>query len=459
MLQFLSYVILGVWSLGLSVAMERKPNVILILADDLGYQDLGCYGHPLIRTPVLDGLAKEGVRLTGFHAGATVCTPSRMALVTGMYPVRLGWLQGVVGYKMGLRDGLNPEAVTIGEVFKKAGYVTAISGKWHIGSLPECRPHRQGFDSAYYLPLSNNQTNEIWREDEIVEKPFDNRLLTEQFTDEAIGFIKKHRASPFFLYLPYSAPHFPVEPHPDWKGRSKFGDYGDVVEELDHSIGRVMKELKTLGIDQQTLVVFASDNGPQKGQAAKAEPFRGQKWSPLEGGTRVPCIVHFPGVLPAGRECDTLVSAMDLLPTLARACGIDWKGAAEIDGMDLWDSLLGKDGAIGRSELLHWHGMESEPQAIRVGDWKLFFDRRHALGGLGAEAGTPDQLARLAAYQEAAELDSVKRPFLVNLREDPGETIDLSGKFPDKVEAFRTRAAELMAELRASETLPLATPR
>ena len=337
-------------------ATAGKPNVILIMVDDLGYRDLGCYGHPSIRTPNLDQLAAGGLRLTGFHSGATVCTPSRMALLTGSYPVRLGWTQGVVGYKMGIQDGMSPQARTIAEVFKAAGSATAISGKWHIGSVPACRPHRQGFATSYYIHLSNNQTNEIWKDDEVIEKPFENRMLTEQFTAEGIRFIKERRDRPFFLYLPYTAPHFPVEPHPDWDGRSRFGAYGDVVEELDHRIGLLLETLKELGIDKQTLIVFCSDNGPQKGQQASAHPLRGQKWSPLEGGTRVPCIIHWPGVVPAGSESDTLVSAMDMLPTLAHAAGIEWKAESHetppIDGINLWDALLGREGAVTRTDLL-----------------------------------------------------------------------------------------------------------
>jgi len=453
--------ILAVLLLCTAHAAERKPNVILILVDDLGYQDLGCYGHPSIRTPVLDKLAAGGLRLTGFHAGATVCTPSRMSLLTGAYPVRLGWTEGVVGYKMGIKDGMSPDALTIAEIFKSSGYATAISGKWHIGSLPDCRPHRQGFDSAYYIPLSNNQTDELWRDDEVIEKPFDNRKLTEIFTDNAIRFIKEKQQHPFFLYLPYTAPHFPVEPHPEWEGSSKFGKYGDVVEELDHRIGTLLETLAELEIDKQTIIVFSSDNGPQKGEQASSIPLRGQKWSALEGGTRVPCIINWPGVIHAGRESDALVSAMDLLPTLAHACGIDLKGKTQdkpkIDGINLWDHLLGKEGAVTRTELLHWHGMDSEPQAIRVGDWKLFFDRRHALQGPGTEAATAEQSAKIKAYREALKTNA-NPAFLFNLRDDPDETVDLSEKFPDKVKAMKERAAALTAEIKASETLPITKP-
>lgn len=442
--------------------ISRKPNVILILVDDLGYRDLGCQGHPAIRTPVLDKLAAGGALLTDYHSGASVCTPSRMALLTGAYPVRLGWTEGVVGYKMGMRDGMSPEALTIAEIYQSEGYATGISGKWHIGDLPETRPHNQGFDWTYYIPSSNNQTDLLRRGDEVIEQPFDNRLLTRQFTDKAVEFIRAKQDQSFFLYLPYTAPHFPVEPHPEWQGRSKFGAYGDVVEELDQCIGEILTVLDELRIREQTLVVFSSDNGPQKGQQASALPLRGQKWSPLEGGTRVPCIINWPGVIPAGREIGALVSAMDLLPTLSRACGIDWagksRGKPEIDGLDLWDTLLGKTTQHPRRELLFWHGLDAEPQAIRVGEWKLFFDRRHALEGPGTEAVTPEQAEKIQLYRDSLKPDAAGTPFLVHLTDDIGEGIDRSAEFPEKVKSLRERADALTAEIRSHPILPLVKP-
>jgi arylsulfatase A len=419
-----------------SAAAIDHPNVVLIMVDDLGYHDLGCYGHPTMKTPVIDQLAKDGVRLTSFYAGATVCTPSRIALLTGSYPSRLGWTKGVVGYMISTKQGLSPKALTIGEIFKQNGYRTGLIGKWHLGDLPQFRPHRQGFDTTYYINKSNNQTKELWRDDELLEKPFENRLLSDKFTQQAISFIKTNKDKPFFLYLPYTAPHFPAQSHPDWKGKSKFGVFGDVVEELDHRIGEVLKTLETENLDKNTIVVFLSDNGPEPGQKeAKATPYRGKKWDALEGGTRVPCIVRWPGVVPKGTESDAIIAAIDLLPTLCHTCGIDLakasKGGTTIDGVDVWDTLTSKPNTIHpRNDLLYWHGGNGF-QAIRVGDWKLFLNRKGAkLGGKGSG------------------------PALFNLADDIEEQTDLSDKYPDRVKAMKELAERKLAEINTN-VIPL----
>jgi arylsulfatase A len=441
-----------------SSAEDKKPNVILIMADDLGYRDLSSYGHPSIKTPVLDKLAAGGIHLTNFHSGASVCTPSRMALMTGAYPVRCGWTKGVAGYLMGPLDGLSPEALTIAEIFHKEGYATGISGKWHIGRLPGSRPGDQGFDSSYYNPMSNNQLDEIWRGDKIEVKPTDNSLLTEMFTNEAKRFIRENHENPFFLYLPYTAPHIPVLPHPDWKGRSNFGKYGDVVEELDARIGEILGLVDELKLTENTIVVFLSDNGPQKGEKASALPFRGKKWSALEGGTRVPAILSWPGKISAGQSSDRLMGAIDLLPSLCRAAGIDWKaqtkGKTPVDGLDVWDTLIGKESKHPRSELLHWHGMHPEPQALTSGDWKIFFDRNHAIEGLGTEANNKEQTSK--SKEMKAEGGT---PILFNLKDDLEETEDVSAKFPEQVKILTERAEILMRELDSSEKLEIAKPK
>jgi arylsulfatase A-like enzyme len=406
-----------------------RPNIVLIMADDLGYQDLSCYGSERHRTPVLDGLASEGIRLTSFYAGATVCTPSRMALLTGAYPPRVGWQGGVVGYGIKAVNGLAPEALTMAEVFKGAGYATGMCGKWHLGDAPHLLPMNQGFEAAYYIKQSNNQCRQLWRDGELVADPFDNRRLTEHFVAEAVRFIEANQGNPFFLYLPLTAPHFPAQAHPVWKGRSGNGEYGDVVQELDGRLGEILEALKERKLDSKTIVVFLSDNGPEPGQRrwAQAKPFRGLKWSSLEGGTRVPCIIRWPDVIEAGQQSDEIIAAIDLLPTLAHACGIDLKQVSnespKLDGVNVWDTLTDKDGSQhARTDLLYWNGW-SQFQAIRVGDWKLYVDHVKAIQG------------------------SDKGPVLIHLAADPTEQTNLSDRCPERVTSMKALAEKRLADI------------
>ena len=406
---------------------QQRPNVVLILSDDLGYHDLGCYGHPKIKTPVIDQLAQEGVRLTSFYSGATVCTPSRMALLTGSYPVRYGWSKGVVGHIMEKKRGLSPKATTMAEVFKDAGYKTGIFGKWHLGDEPDFMPNNQGFDESFFINKSNNQTKKIWTGGEVTQNPFDNKLLTEEFTNGAKAFIKKNKDVPFFLYVPYSAPHFPLEAHPDWKGKSDYGVYGDVVEEMDARVGEILIELKENNLSEKTIVVFMSDNGPEPlTKESKAIPLRGKKWSALEGGNRVPCIIKSSGKSKGGGVYNKTVSAMDMLPSLAYACGIDIPERSTdvppIDGINLWDELTGKKAeAEGRPDLLFWHGADGF-QAIRMGAWKLFLNRRDAeLSGEG--------------------------PALFKVKDDIKERNDLSKLFPAIVTKMKGVASQRLESI------------
>ena len=414
----------------------ERPNIILMMADDLGYNDLSCYGSERLRTPHLDKLAAGGVRLTSYYSGSTVCTPSRMALMTGAYPTRVGWPGGVMGYKIKRQNGLATEALTMAEIFKGAGYTTGISGKWHLGEAEGMLPMEQGFDSSYYITHSNNQTKKLWRGKELIENPFDNRLLSEQFSAEAIRFIRANRARPFFLYLPFTAPHFPAQAHPDWKDKSANHAYGDVVEELDHRVGEILRSLEEEGLADNTLVVFTSDNGPDPSQKkwASAKPFRGLKWSSLEGGTRVPCIVRLPDQIPPGGDTDGLTTSIDLLPTLAEACGIDLasvsKASPKIDGVSIWKTLAGEEGvAHARTNLLYWNGW-AKLEAIRDGDWKLYLGEVKGIEGSG------------------------QAPVLIHLKEDPGEERNVAAEHPDRVEAMRALAEKLNAEIEAN-SIPL----
>lgn len=423
-----------------TVSEQVKPNVILIMADDLGYDELGCYGNPLLKTPVLDRLATEGVRFTDFYAGSTVCTPSRMALLTGSYAARVGWSQSVIGHRIPTSQGLAPEVTTIAEIFGSQGYATACIGKWHVGDPAPLRPHRQGFDYTYYLDKSNNDTRRIWQDDEVIEKPFNNAMLTKQFTDHAIGFIKEHKSNPIFLYLPYTAPHVPVDAHPDWKGKSAFrldkgrDDYGDVVEEMDYRIGEIIQTLKDEGLDENTIVVFLSDNGPEGTRPPDSTLLRGRKWDALEGGNRVPCIIWAPGRLPGGVVYENLSAAIDLFPTLAFACGIDFAATAsaqKLDGLSLWESLTGV-GEHPRTDLLFWHGSLG-CQAIRVGEWKLYMDGKDSKAPLEQEG-----------------------PALFNLANDIRETTDLSGENLERVAAMLQLARLRLADIH-EHSIPMAS--
>ena len=296
-----------------------RPNVILMMADDLANEDLSCYGSTRIKTPRLDQLASEGLRLTGYYAGNPVCSPSRMALLSGSYPARLGWRWGVLGYGFAPKTGMSPKVYTIAEAFRDGGYRTAMTGKWHLG-VQGMGPEDQGFDSAYYIRMSNNQNRDMFRDRKLIKEKWDNALLSETFTEECIRVIKEDSDKPFFLYVPWTAPHFPADPHPDWAGKSgtnKSAKVTDTIEELDHRVGQVMDALEKAGKAKNTIVIFTSDNGRQSGQQGPKDdpPFSGMKWHSKEGGTRVPFIVRLPGVIKPGRAYAEIVSAMDLYPS------------------------------------------------------------------------------------------------------------------------------------------------
>jgi len=416
-----------------------RPNVILMMADDLANEDLSCYGSERIQTPHIDKLAQQGVKLDSYYAGNPVCSPSRMALLSGAYPARLGWRWGVLGYGFPGKSGMSPKVHTIAEAFRDGGYRTAMSGKWHIGDK-NMAPEYQGFESAYYILMSNNQNRDMYRDGELIQKKWDNRLLTETFTEEVIRVINEPDDKPFFIYVPWSAPHFPADPHPDWhakSGEDKSGKYTDVVEELDYRIGEILKALDEAGKAENTIVIFTSDNGRQPGQAGPNDkpPFSGHKWQSLEGGTRVPCVVRYPGVIPADEENDQIVAAIDLFPTLADACGvtIDLPYQA-LDGVSAWANLRQRETEPAREELLFWHG-KGKATAIRQGNWKLHFN-----------------------YGEKPPEDPALTdgPALYDLSADPLEKDNLAAKHPEKVDALLARAKELLTDI-YSDQVPLGT--
>jgi arylsulfatase A-like enzyme len=361
-----------------SAVNAAGPNVILINCDDLGYGDLGCYGAKDICTPQLDRMAAEGTRFTDFSVTSALCTPSRAALMTGKYPGRVGLATGVL--RPDATTGLASAETTLAEVFKSAGYTTGCIGKWHLGFVKGMRPLDQGFDS-YYGVLHNLDHWEtvvfekdggmpVLRGDAVEKRPAVPAEMTSLYTNEALRFIESQRDRPFFLYLAHAMPHLPFAASPEFKGRSLRGLYGDVVEELDDSTGRILAKLRESGLVENTLVLFTSDNGPERKTPGTAAPLSGTKHTIYEGGLRVPCIAWWPGKVPAGRVCDEMLCTLDLLPTFARLCEV--KPPEQLDGVDQLDVLHSPDAKSRRTTLYSLYGYkERRLESMRDGRWKL----------------------------------------------------------------------------------------
>ena len=353
-----------------------KPNIVLIFTDDQGYNDVGCYGAPQIRTPNLDRMAAEGARFTDFYSAAPVCTPSRGALMTGCYPQRCGMAE--VRHVIFPRDtyGIHDNEVTMAEMLKDAGYATACIGKWHLGHEPQFLPTRHGFDRFFGAPYSNDMVPfYMLRDATIVEQTVDQDQLTQRYTQEAVDLIEHHRDRPFFIYLAHSMPHIPLHVSDRFRGTSAGGLYGDVIEELDCSTGEILRALKRNGLDDNTLVVYTSDNGPwltQGDYGGLATPLRDGKGTAYEGGMREPCIMRWPGRIPAGHECRELTTTMDLFPTFAGLAGGHVPADRVIDGKDIWPLMAGVPGAITPHEAFFYYD-DNELIAVRSGDWKLHF--------------------------------------------------------------------------------------
>ncbi len=446
---FIVSVFFVVPGLSISVAAER-PNIVLILTDDQGYADAGCYGAKGFKTPNLDRLAVEGRRFTNYYAGATVCSPSRAALLTGCYPDRVGIVNFVFFPTRGDnpgpgKDGLNPNEITIAEMLKEHGYATACVGKWHLGDAQPFLPTKQGFDEYFGLPYSNDMRNgpnvpaklekkgfpplPLYDGETIIETDPDQRFLTRRYTDRAVDFIKRSKEKPFFLYLPHSMPHIPLYAHPDFAGKSEQGLYGDVIQEIDWSVGRILETLKECGIDEKTWVIFNSDNGPwltMGEHGGKATPLRDGKQSKYDGGHRVICLMRYPNGIKANSVGDAMISSIDLFPTIAGLCGGKVPTDRVIDGVDAWNYISGKSETSPRET--YYYGRK----VVRHGKWKLF------LPGPYVEFN-PETLKNPPVKYD--------KPRLYDLDADIAETTDLSDRHPEIVQQLTKLLDEYSKDL------------
>ena len=366
-------------------APSAKPNVILILVDDLGYGDVGCYGSKVNRTPAIDKLAAEGLKFTSFYVSSGVCSPSRSSLMTGCYPLRIGMHESSRGvYVLVPADerGLNPAEMTIPRMLKDQGYATICIGKWHLGDQPPFMPRCYGFDSYFGIPFSNDMGSQVkgqtqgglpelplLRNEKVIEAPVDQNGITARYTAEAISFIEKNKDHPFFLYLPHMQVHLPLHSGDNFRGKSGNGPYGDSVAETDWSTGEIMATLKRLALDDKTLVILTSDNGSY--HPGSNLPLSGGKATTMEGGMREPCIMRWPGKIPAGSTTDEVTATIDLLPTLARLTGGSLPASRPIDGKDITDIILCKPGAKSPHTDGYFYYFMSQLQAVRLGNWKL----------------------------------------------------------------------------------------
>jgi arylsulfatase A len=414
----------------ISRTAARPPNVVLIFCDDLGYADIGPYGSRT-PTPNIDRLAREGMRFTDFYVPQAVCSASRAGLLTGCYPNRVG-IQGALPPRA--RVGLNPSEITIAEVLKPLGYATAMFGKWHLGDAPQFLPTRQGFDEWFGLPYSNDMwphhpasTNypplPLYENERVLELMPDQTKLTTWYTERAVSFIDRNKSRPFFLYVPHSMPHVPLFVSDKFKGKSGRGLYGDVIMEIDWSVGEILNALNRSGLDENTLVIFTSDNGPwllYGNHSGSAGSLREGKGTSFDGGVRVPFIARWLGTIPRGATHKDYASTMDLLPTLARLAGTNAPADRVIDGRDISPVLLGRRVEPRGDPLFIYWGQAL--QAVRQGPWKIHFPHDYTTP---QPAGADSKPGRYATRRTELEL--------YNLAADPAETNNVAAAHPEVV--------------------------
>ena len=427
----------GVWAIHAAAA---APNYVLIFCDDLGYGDLGCYGSAKNRTPRIDAMAKEGMRFTSFLSSSPVCTPSRASLLTGCYARRVGMHEDFTGHWVLIprsRRGMHADEWTLPEILKAKGYATACIGKWHLGDQPPHLPTAHGFDEYYGIPYSNDMASArrgdpplpLVQDTKVIEAPANQATLTKRYTSEAIQFIERNKSKPFFLYLPHTFPHLPLFASKEFHGKSANGRYGDSVEEIDWSTGKILDALKQHGLDKNTLVIFTSDNGSNGRNGGSNAPLSGAKGGTMEGGMRVPMIARWPGRIPAGGTCNELSSTMDFLPTFAALSG-GLLSANKIDGHDITPLLTGTKGAASPYEVFYYY-RRRQLQAVRWGDWKWHLP-----------------LANTFPNWTTANQKGRGRPGkLVNLKTDLAEKVDVTAANPKVMAKMRELVAQAEATL------------
>jgi arylsulfatase A len=437
-------------------ATPETPNFVVIYIDDMGYADIGPFGAQGYETPNLDRMAKEGRVFTDFYVTQAVCSASRAGLMTGCYNVRVG-IFGALSHTANY--GLNPDEMTLAEVVKQKGYATACFGKWHLGHHPKFLPANQGFDEYFGLPYSND----MWplhptAGDRFPDLPLiegtrvvdpqvtheDQNQLTTWYTEHAVDFINRNKDRPFLLYVPHSMVHVPLHVSDKFRGKTKRGLFGDVVEEVDWSVGQILDTLRKSKLDRRTLVVFTSDNGPWLSygdHAGSAKPLREGKGTMFDGGCREPTVMWWPGTVPAGTVCHTPAMTIDLLPTIAHLVGAKLPDHP-IDGKNIWPLIAGEPGAQSPHEAYYFY-WGRELQAIRMGKWKLHFPHKYRTlaGRPGGTGGNP------APYEEAEIGLS-----LFDLEQDPGETTDVKDQHPDVVAKIQELGNRMRAELGDSAT-------
>ncbi|CAM1371392.1 sulfatase family protein [Tenacibaculum xiamenense] len=430
---------------------EAKPNIIVVFTDDQGYQDIGCFGSPDIKTPHLDKMAQEGIKLTDFYAAQAVCSASRAGLLTGCYPNRIG-VHGA--FMPNSKKGLNTSETTIAEMLKEINYKTAIFGKWHLGDAPKFMPNNQGFDEYFGIPYSNDMWPlhpqqgsvfnfdplPLYENETIIDTLTNQTSLTTQITKRSVDFIKRNKNNPFFLYIAHPQPHVPLYVSDKFKGKSKRGLYGDVIMEIDWSVGQVLEALKENNLDDNTIVIFTSDNGPWLSygdHAGSAHPLREGKGTALEGGQREPCIIRYPTKIKPGRVVDVPMMAIDILPTIATITGAKLP-KDKIDGKNVWDIWTGKS-SESPHEAYYFYYHVNELHGIRYGKWKMYFPHRYRTlnGRKGGENGFPVDY----------DYNTIDQIELYDLSVDINETINVASQNPEVVEKIKLLGEKMRDEL------------